>query len=70
MAGVSLAHDLRPRGIAVALLHPGHVRTRLTAGTGDLEPAQAAAGLLARLDALTLDTSGGFWHAGGQTLPW
>jgi NAD(P)-dependent dehydrogenase (short-subunit alcohol dehydrogenase family) len=23
MAGKSLAHDLKPRGIAVAILHPG-----------------------------------------------
>jgi len=70
MAGVSLAHDLRPRGIAVALLHPGHVRTQMTGRTGDLEPAEAAAGLLARLDALTLADSGGFWHSRGEKLPW
>jgi NAD(P)-dependent dehydrogenase (short-subunit alcohol dehydrogenase family) len=30
MAGKSLAHDLKPRGIAVAILHPGLVQTRMT----------------------------------------
>ena len=70
MAGRSLAVDLRKYGIAVALLHPGAVRTRLTGMKGDVDPATAAAGLLARIDALTLDTSGSFWHANGQTLPW
>jgi hypothetical protein len=35
-----------------------------------VEPADAARGLLARLDELTLETSGGFWHANGQSLPW
>ncbi len=71
MAGRSLAIDLRPRGIAVALLHPGLVRTRMT-GFSDqaIPPEQAVRGLLERIDALSLETSGGFWHANGQTLPW
>lgn len=69
-AGKSLAMDLKNRGIAVALLHPGYVRTEMVGGGGDVEPAQAAAGLIARLDALTLETTGSFWHANGQELPW
>lgn len=70
MAGASLAHDLRPRGIAVAILHPGHVRTEMTGGTGPLSAAESAAMLWARIDALTLETSGTFWHANGEVLPW
>ena len=69
-AGMSLAHDLRPRKIAIAILHPGFVRTPMTRGRGDLEPAQAAANLIARMDALTLERSGTFWHANGTELPW
>jgi NAD(P)-dependent dehydrogenase (short-subunit alcohol dehydrogenase family) len=69
-AGKSLAMDLKERGIAVALLHPGYVRTEMVGGGGDVEPEQAAAGLIARLDELTLDTTGGFWHANGEALPW
>jgi NAD(P)-dependent dehydrogenase (short-subunit alcohol dehydrogenase family) len=69
-AGKSLAMDLKERGIAVALLHPGYVRTEMVGGGGDVEPEQAAAGLIARLDELTLDTTGRFWHANGQALPW
>lgn len=70
MASVSLAHDLRPQGIAVAVLHPGFVRTEMTGGTGYVDPDEAAAGLLARIDELTLERSGGFWHANGERLPW
>lgn len=70
MAGVSLAHDLRDRGIAVALLHPGYVRTDMTQGRGMIDPPESAAGLIARMDELTMETSGGFWHTNGERLPW
>ena len=69
-AGKSLAMDLKERGIAVALLHPGYVRTEMVGGGGEVEPEDAAAGLIARLDDLTMATTGGFWHAKGQQLPW
>lgn len=70
MAAKSLAIDLKPRGIAVAVLHPGYVRTAMTGGQGQLEPKESAALLLARLDALNSGNSGSFWHANGQALPW
>jgi len=69
MAGRSLAIDLRPRGIAVAILHPGMVATRMVGFSG-IPPADAAQGLLARIDGLTLANSGSFWHANGEVLPW
>lgn len=69
MAGVSLAHDLRDQGVAVALLHPGMVATELTGGRG-IPPAQAARGLIARIDELDLESSGTFRHAEGNALPW
>ena len=71
MAGRSLAIDLRPRGIAVALLHPGLVRTGMVNfNLQGISPEEAVRGLLARIDALSLGTSGGFWHANGEVLPW
>ena len=69
-AGKSLALDLKRRGIAVALLHPGFVRTEMTGHQGSVEPHQAAAQLIERIDHLTLATSGTFWHANGEVLPW
>lgn len=69
MAGVSMALDLRSRNISVAILHPGYVRTRMAPG-GNVEPRDAAARLLARIDEVTPATSGGFWHASGERLPW
>ena len=69
-AGKSLAVDLKPRGISVALLHPGFVRTDMTAHQGLIDADASVRGLLARMDQLTLENTGGFWHQNGETLPW
>jgi hypothetical protein len=45
------------------------VATRMVGFSG-IPPAEAARGLLARIDALTLASSGSFWHANGELLPW
>ncbi|MBX9746023.1 MAG: SDR family oxidoreductase [Hyphomonadaceae bacterium] len=69
-AGMSLARDLKSAGIAVALIHPGMVATEMT-GRNGIPPEDAARGVLARIDTLTLETSGKFVHAGtGEELPW
>ncbi|MBE7382201.1 MAG: SDR family oxidoreductase [Leptolyngbya sp. SIO1E4] len=71
MAGKSLSHDLRPREIAVAILHPGLVSTRMTGFTPNgITPEVSVKGLLARIDALNLENSGTFWHSNGEVLPW
>jgi NAD(P)-dependent dehydrogenase (short-subunit alcohol dehydrogenase family) len=70
MVGKSLAVDLRDRGVAVAILHPGMVKTDMIAGHGQVEPDVAARGLVDRMEEVTLETSGGFWHANGERLPW
>lgn len=70
MAGVSLAHELKPRGIAVGLLHPGYVRTDMTGHTGHIDAAESAAGLIERFDELDLSTTGSFRHASGEALSW
>jgi NAD(P)-dependent dehydrogenase (short-subunit alcohol dehydrogenase family) len=74
MLGVNLDHELRPRGVRVMLLHPGTVATQMTRGApgwdGFTKPAESAAGLAARLDALGPDTPIEFRHADGTLLPW
>ncbi len=71
MAGKSLSHDLKPLGITVAILHPGLVQTRMTnfAANG-ITPEVSVQGLLARIDELTLENTGTFWHSNGEVLPW
>lgn len=69
-AGMSLAIDLSPKGVAVAILHPGFVQTDMVNMSGDVSAATAAESLVERMKALTLETSGTFWHANGEQLPW
>ena len=69
MVGTNLRHDLEPKGIAVALLHPGLVATDMTGRRG-VSPAESAKGLIERIDQLDLENTGGFWHAEGYRLPW
>lgn len=71
MAGKSLSHDLKPRQISVAILHPGLVQTRMTDFTpSGITPEESVKGLLARIDELNLENTGTFWHAKGEILPW
>jgi NAD(P)-dependent dehydrogenase (short-subunit alcohol dehydrogenase family) len=77
--GALLAQDLRPRGIAVALLNPGPIDTDLmrrmaAAGKSSIDPAtlpspeDVAPHLLDRLDELTLERSGRWIGADGTEI--
>ena len=69
-AGMSLARDLSGRGIAVAILHPGYVRTDMTGHSGLIDVDESVTGLLDRIDELNMKNSGSFWHSNGELLPW
>jgi len=69
-AGKSLSIDLKPQGIAVAILHPGWVRTDMTGHGGLINTDESVDGLLKRMDGLELSNSGTFWHTNGEELPW
>ena len=70
MAAVNLAIDLKPRGIVVALLHPGMVRTGMGSGPGAIDPELSARRLVQRIDEATLEKTATFLHAEGHALPW
>jgi NAD(P)-dependent dehydrogenase (short-subunit alcohol dehydrogenase family) len=70
IAGKSLAEDLKSDGVLVGILHPGMVKTEMVGSHGQIEPEDAARGLLARIDELTPENTGGFWHQNGERLPW
>ncbi|NOQ82068.1 MAG: SDR family NAD(P)-dependent oxidoreductase [Methylophaga sp.] len=69
-AGKSLSIDLKPQGIAVAILHPGWVRTDMTSHNGLIDTDESVSGLLMRMEELNIENSGSFWHTNGELLPW
>jgi NAD(P)-dependent dehydrogenase (short-subunit alcohol dehydrogenase family) len=70
MLGANLAADLAARGIHVAVLHPGFVRTEMTQGGGNVDPTESADGLIRQIDALDASRSGRFFHADGSEVAW
>ena len=71
MAGKSLAIDLKPKGVSVGILHPGLVSTRMTGfNSNGIQPKDSVKGLIQRIDELSLENTGTFWHSNGEILPW
>lgn len=63
-----LAVELRPRGINVAVLHPGWVQTDMGGDQAPLSPGGSVAGMRRVIDGLA--SSGGFFDYTGKPLPW
>ncbi len=70
IASMSLAQDLKAKGVAIAILHPGYVRTGMTGMNGHIDPEESVNGLMQRIDSLSLQNSGTFWHSDGEVLAW
>lgn len=67
--GRNLAVDLRPRGVAVGIYHPGWVQTDMGGGGANVTQEASARGLVARFEALSLETSGVFEAYDGSPIP-
>ena len=66
----SLALDLKPRFIKVAILHPGFVKTDMTNGQGFVDAPTSAGMLKEQIDTWKIEETGQFKHANGEQLPW
>lgn len=65
-----LSVDLAKDGIAVAMIHPGHVKTDMGGPNAAIEVGESAAGIIGVIDALTLDDTGCFRTWTGETHNW
>ena len=63
----SLAHDLKPSGVAVALIHPGAVGPGPDGEEAALSLADSARGIIGVIDALSLETTGEFFGFDGSS---
>lgn len=82
MASVTMARDLKSKGVAVGVVHPGMLKTNFLRGASPpgkmakmFKPVEGGAeGVVHALDALTMDTTGSFVHGnygnGLKPCPW
>ena len=63
----SLAHDLKPSGVAVALIHPGAVGPGPDGEEATLSLADSARGIIGVIDGLSLETTGQFFGFDGSS---
>ena len=68
--GRNLATDLAGDGIAVGIYHPGWVRTDMGSAAAEISVEEASAGLMARFDHLSVDTTGCFETWDGRAHPY
>jgi NAD(P)-dependent dehydrogenase (short-subunit alcohol dehydrogenase family) len=70
----SMAVDLRERGVTVAILHPGIVKSGLDPASAELkeavEPEVAVSGLWEVLKRIGLEDTGRFWNREGREIEW
>lgn len=69
-AMMSTAIDLKPRGIKVAIMHPGWVLTDMGGPNAEITTQSCVNQLRTTLENLTLDNSGTFFDIDGSTIPW
>ena len=69
MIARNLAHDLKGTGIASVALSPGWVRTDMGGNEAPLSPQESVASLVATIDRLGPEESGGFFDRTGKPIP-
>jgi NAD(P)-dependent dehydrogenase (short-subunit alcohol dehydrogenase family) len=70
MVMVTAANELRSRGISVAVISPGWVKTDMGGPGSTLTVKQSAAGIRKVIDKLNVGISGQFFNHSGENLPW
>lgn len=66
----SLAVDLKGKGIAVAVLHPGWVKTDMGGPGAHIEASESVDGMRKVIDGMSVENTGRFMNYDGTELPW
>ncbi|HIF92772.1 MAG TPA: SDR family NAD(P)-dependent oxidoreductase [Myxococcales bacterium] len=66
MVSLELATD----GTAVALIHPGYVKTDMGGEGAEIEVEESAAGIMSVIEGVSLEGTGCFMKWNGEVHPW
>lgn len=70
MLTVRLAMKLKSNGVIVATINPGWVQTEMGGPEAPMSIDEAVRALVATIDLLKLEQTGGFYEYNGDELPW
>lgn len=70
MVAKNLSIEFAPRNVAVAVVHPGWVRTDMGGPSATLSVEQSVSGIRRVVGALTPHDTGKFFNYDGNALPW
>ncbi len=65
-----MAHDMKPRKIIAAVIHPGHVKTDMGGKSAAFGIGESVLNVRRVIDGLELSDSGKFLNFDGEELPW
>ena len=66
----SAAIDLEPKGVKVAILHPGWVQTDMGGPNAEITVAESVGRMRGILDTMRPENSGSFFDIDGSIIPW
>jgi NAD(P)-dependent dehydrogenase (short-subunit alcohol dehydrogenase family) len=70
MANTLIANQLKDRGVACVVMHPGWVQTDMGGPNAHLKPDDSASQILGTIEKLSINDAGSFVNFDGKPLPW
>jgi NAD(P)-dependent dehydrogenase (short-subunit alcohol dehydrogenase family) len=65
-----MSAEMADDGIAVVLIHPGHVKTDMGGPTAEITPEESVSGIIDVIDNTSMETTGSFMQWNGKPHNW